>query len=113
GTKAWENAPSANSRRNKLGIWLASTNTSSATAGITASCTISRTKPVTRDSSVVAPTMAVLRKNARLIGNARVDRCVTWRPNTKGCEDPSGVAGAAVLDGCAMARGQPIAREDV
>ena len=69
GTKACEKAPSANNRRNRLGIWLARTNTSMNTEGMIVAYTTSRTSPVMRDRRVVIPTMAVLRKKPRLMGD--------------------------------------------
>ena len=67
GTKAAEKAPSANSRRKKLGN-LNATKKASATAPepSTADSTMSRTKPTTRLSSVKLPTVAMARP--RLMG---------------------------------------------
>ena len=66
GTKAAENAPSANRRRKKLGS-LKATKKASATAPepSTADSTMSRTNPTTRLSSVNPPTVAMAR--ARLM----------------------------------------------
>ena len=55
--KAWENAPSANSRRKKLGILKARKNTSaSAPAPKKNATTISRTSPNTREIKVITDT---------------------------------------------------------
>ena len=68
GTKACENAPSANMRRPKLGIISATRNASMpAPAPNVVASMISRTKPRTRETSVMDPTTPVLRKMARLI----------------------------------------------
>src|SRR5262245_32127739 len=87
GTNACENAPSANSLRNRFGIWFASTNTSIDTVGTAEAYTTSRASPVMRDSRVVIPTTTVLRKNARLMaGRARYGR-FAWGGNTRGGAD--------------------------
>ena len=58
GTKAWLKAPSANSRRKKLGMRLAKKKTSAATpAPSRLAMTTSRTKPITRDASVIPDTI--------------------------------------------------------
>src|SRR5476651_288899 len=62
GTKAAEKAPSANSRRKKLGSLNATKNASAiAPEPSTADSTISRMKPTTRLSSVKPPTVAMAR----------------------------------------------------
>ena len=70
GTKAAENAPSANRRRKKFGS-LNATKKASATAPdpSTADSTMSRAKPTSRLSSVKLPTVAMAR--ARLMGFSR------------------------------------------
>ena len=58
GTKAWLKAPSANRRRSRLGMRNATLNASvSALAPKVAAISNSRTKPVTRDSSVKSETV--------------------------------------------------------
>lgn len=58
GTKAWLNAPSAKSRRKKLGMRLAKKKTSAATpAPSKLAMTTSRTKPITRDANVIPDTI--------------------------------------------------------
>src|SRR6056300_1062829 len=57
GTKAWENAPSANRRRRKLGILKATKKASAAgPSPNTAAKTISRTSPSIREKNVIRET---------------------------------------------------------
>ncbi len=60
GTKAWENAPSANRRRSRFGSRKATKKASvSRLAPKAQAMTTSRTSPSTRESTVLAPTVAV------------------------------------------------------
>jgi hypothetical protein len=60
GTKDWEKAPSANSRRRKFGNLKATKKASvSRPAPNAQAMTTSRTRPSTRESAVLAPTVAV------------------------------------------------------
>ena len=63
GMKAWLNAPSANMRRNKLGIRNATLKASvMALAPKVAASKVSRTRPVTRESSVHKETVEAERR---------------------------------------------------
>ena len=121
GTKACENAPSANRRRSKLGMrnatWKASVQ---ALAPKAAAISCSRTRPVMRESKVNKETIeaarsrfirqgvrraaqqAALRGPGRWIGPAKTSRRLSWaRPYTQALSS----AGCCQQDCC-----QPLAR---
>ena len=85
GTNAWLKAPSANSRRKKLGSLKATKKASaSPSAPMVRANTISRSSPATRDNPVMAPTIRLERRRPRCreggAGVERSDACNRMSP---------------------------------